>query len=259
MDSFFINGIGVLGPGLDGWEKAQSVLTGETAPALWETPRAVADLLPPNERRRAGAAIRLALHVAAEAVAGGGLPAVELPSVFSSCHGDIQIARKNCITLTADQPFVSPTLFHNSVHNAPSGYWHIATGSQQPSNSLSGGNDSFALGLMEACSLLAAAADERSGVLLVCSDPALPDAFQPFDHISKDFGVALVLSRRSGRWGKIGLVPVADREPEPGNDEDPIARLADSNPAARSLALLQAVARRQPMDLPAIGCRYQPC
>ncbi|RTZ58498.1 MAG: 3-oxoacyl-ACP synthase [Gammaproteobacteria bacterium] len=253
MDNVYIKGIGVLGPGLDGWEKAQSALKNGTGPDLSETPpQAVADLLPPNERRRAGAAIRLALHVASEAVNASGLSAEDLPTVFSSCHGDIRIAQKNCLSLTADRPFVSPTLFHNSVHNAPSGYWHIATGSQQPSNSISGGNDSFRAGLLEAAAMLTYA----PAALLVCSDPALPAAFQPFDTIMNDFGVALVLAREFGEWGRLDFY--ADSGRDGPLEPDWLRTAVLRNPAARALPILQAIASGQAESFPDLGVRYQP-
>ena len=247
-----ILGVGVLGAGLDGWTHATSILRGDAEHDAELRPRAVANLLPPNERRRAGAAIRLALHVANEAVTASGLPPDSLPTVFSSAHGDIQIAHKNCLTLTADAPFVSPTLFHNSVHNAPSGYWHIATGSQQPSTSISGGNDSFRAGLLEAAAMLT----QAPAVLMVCSDPALPAAFQAFDNVTEDFGVALVLGREIGDLGRLDFRADAGKD---GPPEPHWLRAATTrNPAARALPLLQAMATAQAEAFPGLGVRYLP-
>ena len=245
-------GVGVLGAGLDGWSHAASVLRGDADHDATHKPRAIADLLPPNERRRAGAAIRLALHVANEAVTASGLPPETLPTVFSSAHGDIQIAHKICLTLTAENPFVSPTLFHNSVHNAPSGYWHIATGSRQPSNSISGGNDSFRAGMHEAIAMLTHA----PAVLLVCSDPALPPAFQPFDNVEDDFGVALVLGREGGDMGSLELR--LDSTEEPPDQPEWLTTLMARNPAARALPLLQSIALNKAASLPDSGIRYRP-
>jgi hypothetical protein len=48
------------------------------------------------------------------------------------------------------EKMVSPTLFHNSVHNTPAGYFSIATGIQTASVSLSAGDNTFSAGLIEA-------------------------------------------------------------------------------------------------------------
>ena len=53
---------------------------------------------------------------------------------------------------------LSPTRFHNSVHNAPAGYWSIATQSREPSTSLCRDDESFQAALLEA----AAASRDRS-------------------------------------------------------------------------------------------------
>lgn len=260
MVSAWITGIGVLGPGLDGWRSAQSVFRGDTEWDITETPRAAADLLPPNERRRAGAAIRLALHVAREAVESSRYDVKTLPTVFSSCHGDIQIAQKNCQTLSAENPYVSPTLFHNSVHNAPSGYWHIATESQQPSNSISGGNESFALGLIESLAMLSSA----TSVLLVCSDSALPKAFQEFDPITIDFGVAVLLTKEKPNTslGRLGISENAEAKSKYAPTL--INEMMASNPAARSLPLLQGIVLGKNASIStgagsSLHCVYKPC
>ena len=51
-----------------------------------------------------------------------------LPSVFTSAHGDLAVNDYMCATLATQPTAISPTRFHNSVHNAAAGYWTIATG-----------------------------------------------------------------------------------------------------------------------------------
>ena len=41
-----------------------------------------------------------------------------------------QVIHEICEALATDEREVSPTRFHNSVHNASAGYWGIATRSQ---------------------------------------------------------------------------------------------------------------------------------
>ena len=87
---------------------------------------------PPAERRRTGAPVQ------ARAGRGprGRWPArastrARSPTVFTSSSGDGDNVHEICETLAAADRQVSPTRFHNSVHNAPAGYWSIATRSRR--------------------------------------------------------------------------------------------------------------------------------
>ena len=60
------------------------------------------------------------------------------------------ITHQICEALARPEREVSPTSFHNSVHNAPAGYWSIATGSRLASTSICAYDVSFAAGLLEA-------------------------------------------------------------------------------------------------------------
>src|SRR5205085_5133320 len=114
------------------------------------------DALPAAERRRTGAVIRLALTTGLQALANGGLSAAEVMTVFTSSGGDGQVIHEICEALASAHREVSPTRFHNSVHNAPAGYWGIATRSHAASTSLCAFDWSFAAGLLEACAQVAA-------------------------------------------------------------------------------------------------------
>src|SRR5690606_29192269 len=107
-------------------------------------------LLPANERRRAPDSVALALEVAQHACAAAGRDPAVLPSVFASTHGDLAITDYMCQTLAEAPAQVSPTRFHNSVHNAAAGYWTIGTGCHAPATALSAYRASFAQGLLEA-------------------------------------------------------------------------------------------------------------
>ena len=52
--------------------------------------------------------------------------------------------------LASDDRQISPTRFHNSVHNVAAGYWSIATGAMTTSSVLSAFDASFGAGLLEA-------------------------------------------------------------------------------------------------------------
>ena len=84
----WIDGVGLLGPGLDSWAGAQAVLRGAATPATLPTVLPIPVRLPAAERRRAGAAIKLALAVADEAVALAQVDPATLATVFTSSSGE---------------------------------------------------------------------------------------------------------------------------------------------------------------------------
>ncbi len=163
----YVSGVALWSPMLSGWEQARHILAGRANPPDVKAPRPVPELLPPNERRRAPDSVAIALHAALSACQHAGREPASLRSVFASMHGDLAITDYMCSTLAADPSLVSPTRFHNSVHNAAAGYWSIGTGSTRPYTALSAGEHSFAAGLLE--SLLQLASSDED-VLLVSYD-----------------------------------------------------------------------------------------
>ena len=81
--------------------------------------------------------VRLAIAAGTEALAQAGRDPAEMAMVFAASGGDGETIHEILAVLATEQREVSPTRFHNSVHNAPSGYWALATGSRAPSISLS--------------------------------------------------------------------------------------------------------------------------
>ncbi|MBL8251238.1 MAG: beta-ketoacyl synthase chain length factor, partial [Candidatus Competibacter sp.] len=143
---------------------------------------------------------------------------------------------------------VSPVHFHQSVHNTPSGYWSIATGCTEPSLSLSAYDGSFVGGLLEAAALAWA---EAARVLLVAYDLPLPFPLSERRTIGAPFAVALLLNPGSTRQGlaKLRLTPGVDRTVNRLSDAG-LESLRAGNPAARSLPLLRAIARRAAGPVP---------
>jgi hypothetical protein len=235
----FIDGVGVLGPGITDWPAAARILRGEAPYAPLPTVLPAPERLPSAERRRTGAPVRLALAVGLEATARAGVDPSSLPAVFSSSGGDGDNCHEICQALASAERALSPTRFHNSVHNAAAGYWDIAAGATRGSNALCAYDASFGAGLLEA---LAQLRIERTPVLLVAYDTTYPEPIRRTRPIPWAFGVALVLApARSGRsQARLGCVP----------GHAPAAQLADAAleelrtavPAARSVPLLAALA-----------------
>jgi len=238
----YVDGIGLRGPGLDGWAGSSRALSGAGpyVPAPANLP--ASPLLPANERRRMVPTVKLALAVAAEAVEAAGRDAATLATVFTSSGGDGETIHEILNALAAaEEPELSPTRFHNSVHNAPAGYWSIATRSQEPSTSLCCHDGSFAAGLIDAAAQ--ATADDRA-VVLVAYDLPYPEPLDSVRHVGAIFGTALVLAREESAASLARL----DIELKPAGAATPMAdasleALRQGTPAARSLPLLAAIAQ----------------
>ena len=181
-------GVGLLAPGLPSWATAREALRAghAAAPVVVPAPRR----LPAAERRRAGAAIKLAMAVADEAVTGTGIDPALLATVFSASSGEGANCHALCEALAAPDRAVSPTRFTNSVHNAAAGYWHIAVASRAASTSLSAFDAGFGAGLLEAVSQVAVA---RAPVLLVVADTPYPEPLNAVRPLPDHFGIALLL------------------------------------------------------------------
>ncbi len=157
MTPLLIAGIGICATGMANWTQARSVLRSAALPVLEPLPRLAPDCLPPVERRRANATTRLAISATLQAVRD--MPdddIAQLPTVFSSSDGDGEVLASMLAALAQPQVSLSPTLFHNSVFNAPSGYWSIGSRARVPSITVSAGAASFVAGLMEAHSQVCA-------------------------------------------------------------------------------------------------------
>src|SRR5688572_11787766 len=180
----FVEGIGLVGPGLNGWQAIRATLAGgpyHPAP----TSVVASALLPATERRRAGMPVKLALAVGIEAIESAGRDAASLPTVFTSSSGDCDNVHAMCESLATPERQVSPTRFHNSVHNAAAGYWSIATQCRAPSTSLCCHDASFGAGLLDAASQVAI---ERRAVVLIAYDHPYPAPLGNARPIAASFG-----------------------------------------------------------------------
>jgi hypothetical protein len=234
----WVQGIGFWAPGLADWPAFVAWTAGA---ALGDTVRPQADVLPPNERRRAPEAVLLAAAAAGQAVRQSGLDPATLTSLFSSAHGDQGIMDYMCATLATAPAELSPIRFHNSVHNAAAGYWTIATGCHAPSSAVSGGDYSFGAGLLEAA--VQAVADQRP-VLLATFDTAGYGPLRTMTHSTAAFASALVLTpaATTTSLARLSITPEA-LGPATIPADPRIVAWMDDNPAAAAAPLLLGLAR----------------
>jgi hypothetical protein len=235
-----LRSVGFAAPGLAGWNTAREVLRGaQSYTAAAETPYSPA-LLPPNERRRATASVRLAFRAAEEAVSLAGADARGLASVFASSDADMAVLHRICGALAAAPRVISPTDFHNSVHNAASGYWSIGVQSMQPTTTLAAYDASFAMSLIEAAGLVAA---RESDVLAVAFDAIAPQPLLAKRPLGASAGVALILGKPEAAGPKLGTLEFSlDGREETRCARADLEALRVANPALRALPLLELVA-----------------
>nr|WP_145548073.1 beta-ketoacyl synthase chain length factor [Variovorax boronicumulans] len=243
MNPLYVEGIGLLGPGLPDWTTAQAVLRGEAAHAFAPTLLMPPARLPPAERRRAGPVMRLAMAVADAAIAHAGADPSTLATVFTSSGGEGANCHSLCEALAVPNPLISPTRFTNSVHNAAAGYWHIAVASRASSTSLCAHNGSFAAGLLEAAATQMA---EARPLLLVAYDLPYPEPLNSKRPIPENFGVALLLApvRSATSLAQLRVQPIAAQSDPSACADASLEALRCAIPAAAALPLLEALARR---------------
>ncbi|MBS0382632.1 MAG: beta-ketoacyl synthase chain length factor [Proteobacteria bacterium] len=235
-----VTGIGAWLQGAPDWPALRGVLRGERGLDDAAPSKPAAAALPAAERRRAPEGVRLAVEVAAQACAAAACDPATLPCVFASTYGELAITDYVCATLAHAPLELSPTQFHNSVLNAPAGYWTIATGCTAASSAVTAHHRSFAAGLLEA---LALAHAEHTPVLFACCDVASSGPLATMTRTTLAFGTALVLSPLASNGARVHWSLREGR----ASTLPPIALalrvVASDNPAnAHALALLSALA-----------------
>ena len=243
MLDVWLDSVGLVGPGLVDWPGLVAILRGEAPLDAQPTRVTLPPILPPAERRRTGVAVKVAIAAGHQAGARSSFDLASLASVFSSSGGDGDNCHAICDALASSDRMISPTRFHNSVHNAPSGYWSIATTATAASTSLCAYDASFCAGLLEAATQ---AIDEDRPVILVAYDAPYPEPLKQVRPIPDAFGLALVLAPHATPASvarlSISLTGDAfDRMQQPALESMRVAI-----PTARALPLLAALSQCEP-------------
>jgi Beta-ketoacyl synthase, N-terminal domain len=248
MMRLHVEGIGLRGPGLDGWAASAPILAGHLPYSPSPIAIPAANLLPANERRRAPQIVKLALAAGSEAFDASCRAPAETPAIFTSSGGDGETIHAILRTLAGTERELSPTRFHNSVHNVAAGYWSIATGARTPATSLCAHDGSFAAGLIEAGAQVMAGA---SAVALIAYDLPYPGPLAVVRRIAEPFGVAFVLTAASTGHtiGQLEIDLIATSVAASSASSIELDSLRRSVPAARCLPLLAALATGLPTEL----------
>ena len=238
----YIEGIGLLGPGLANWPSSRAILTGVQPYQPERTVIPAPELLPAAERRRASAIVKLTLATSLEAIAQAKLQDASLPSVFSFSNGDGVNCHSICEMLASDDRQISPTRFHNSVHNAAAGYWSIATGTMATSSVLCAYDASFGAGLLDAITQVVV---DDTRCILMASDTDYLEPMRSKRPIPDNFGISLVLAPQRSRQSIAQIkVSICHDQPYQFYDND-LETLRLAIPAARGLPLLRSIAQQK--------------
>ena len=245
----YINGIGLLGPGLASWTESQPILQGKQAYVANKTVIPAPELLPAAERRRASEIVKLTLATSLEALrmtSATGTQLAEaatitLPSVFSFSNGDGLNCHNICECLASEDREISPTRFHNSVHNAVAGYWSIATKNMATSSVLCAYDGSFGAGLLEAITQVVV---DDTACILMTSDTPYPEPMFSKRPIPDNFGSAITLSPQATPDSIAKITVETTQDPANVLEDSTLESLRLSFPTGRSLPLLLALARK---------------
>lgn len=119
-----------------------------------------------------------------------------VPVVLATRHGDLQRTEKLLRALVQGEG-LSPTQFGLSVNNAVLGQYSMAVDNQQAMTTVSGGEETYPLGWLEA---IAQVTNEFHQVLLVVADETPPEVYKKQQNSPvKAFAQAVLLDRENGK------------------------------------------------------------
>lgn len=240
---FSLLSIGCWGPGFNNWSELSDIFINKNA-KLTATLNPKPEVIPATERRRAPLPVKLAIESSWQAVQLSKLDVRTLPCIFASSYGDTEINDYMCRTLNTDTKLVSPTKFHNSVHNAAAGYWTISTNCTQAANSTAADEYSFSMSLLEGA---LQASSNQSPILLTFFDSPVCDVLHPLFNNEHAFSASIVIAP-SESVDK-NLKPLATISLSFNNNQNEWPRLSqavlndlyENCPTAKVLSLLEKV------------------
>lgn len=198
------------------------------------------EVIPANERRRAPLTVRLAVEASWQATQNAAISPQALKCVFVSGLGDTELTDYMCQVLASANKQLSPTKFHNSVHNAPAGYWTISTGAMSAANSVAGFQTSVSIALLEA---MVQCQQEQTPMLVTFYDAPVALTLQSILKNDQAFSASLVIypadSHRDGTLLKARVVCEAAQWPTIQATDVTLQDLYQVNPSAKILCLLE--------------------
>jgi hypothetical protein len=202
-----------------------------------EAEKPEASLLQGPLSRRATPLTRMSVEVMQQALEMGKADAASTPSVWGTAHGEHSTAIGLLGMMLKGEGKLSPTKFHNSVHNTPSGYASIAAKNRSASTTLTGGAELVASAFCEAGAMVS---DLNRDVVLVLADEPLMAPFDSPDS-ARPLATSFLLSPNPNR--ALGTISNLEKRQEraPQAKHNKFGRLHVS----AALFLLEAIVRKQ--------------
>lgn len=246
MSDVFIEGIEVFAAGLPDWQSAKTTLQASAAFAPEAQPSPAPSFLPPREKRRISPSAALALGVAERLVTNTNADAVQLPVVFASALGETLVMHRILQALDTEERLVSPTQFHNSVHNSPTGYWMIGMHAMQPATSLAAGDFTASAALLKGAMQ---AQLENRRVMVVLYDVPMPSPLHEKYPLEQSFAAAFLLSpsRSEGSLAEMNITNHVGVDTPPTSAAG--KALLGTNPITALLPLLECLAAHAPAKI----------
>lgn len=195
-------------------------------------------LLPPLLRRRTSLLTRAVAEVLDRLATETGVDLGTVPMIHASSLGEIGTTVGLLAMMQQGDGAVSPTRFHNSVHNTAGGYVSIAAGNRALSTAVAAGPQTVAAGLLEACGVIHAGSPE---VVVVVAEEGLPVALGGPDYES--LAVAFHLAAEAGAPQHLHLdAPRIRSVPDVPSIPLPLA----ANPCVPAWALADAIGSGRP-------------
>jgi hypothetical protein len=241
-----VNGIGLWAPGFANLEAFRA---GEADEAVTMPKCAIA-----NARAKRGVSriARMLAEVTQQAAEDAGVDLSQVPTVYASAWGEIDIMIKLLDQIADGEVGLSPLRFKHSVHNSASGLVSIATENRGFSTAIAAGRRTFEQGVLEALTLLRTT--ENDSVILAVAEDELP---KPLDRYGRYEALAVGLcfgkTPGDGAHGNLGFPRRASEVVHP--------RLPEAyaeNPTAHALPLLDALASGEPVKGLALSAADRP-
>ncbi len=231
---------GAWGEGFEQWSELSQLLSSSDAD-LKESKGPKPEIIPANERRRAPLSVRLAVESSWQAAQNAQIDPKELTCVFVSGLGDTQLTDYMCKVLAGETKELSPTKFHNSVHNAAAGYWTISTGCEKAANSVAGFQNSVSLALMEA---MLQCQQEHKTILLTFFDAPVSKVLEDIMGSGTSFAFSMIIAPAdqgdSAKPILAATISTGSSEwPELLQAHDVLKESYQKNPSARILTLAE--------------------
>jgi len=235
MKPVYLRGVGLWS---QGFANPEAWCRGEADPELVQ---ASPKMLEGPLRRRASSLTRISIEAFDQAATRAGLDPAAIPTIWATAHGEHGTAIKLLKMMLRGEGKLSPTHFHNSVHNTPSAYASISGGNDCASTTLTGGPELVASSILEAFCHLDSGTPE---IALVLGDEPL---HEPFERGDMQAALALAFCFSSERTP--GSLELSNLRRDAISAIKPHERLGGLHVSA-GLPLLEHAVARKPATVP---------